>query len=70
MCHSSDAISKRPEALKVVEYVKAGKRDPMGADVRTSKVCRLPSLDSYSERGGLLHLPWVYGVERKTCENG
>jgi hypothetical protein len=24
-CHSSDAISKRPEALKVVEYVKAGK---------------------------------------------
>ncbi|RPJ03980.1 MAG: menaquinol oxidoreductase [Deltaproteobacteria bacterium] len=27
-CHSSDAISKRPEALKVVEYVKAGKRIP------------------------------------------
>jgi len=28
VCHSSDAISKRPEALKVVEYVKAGKRIP------------------------------------------
>jgi hypothetical protein len=27
-CHSSDAISKRPEALKVVEYVKAGKEIP------------------------------------------
>lgn len=27
-CHSTDAISKRPEALKVVEYVKAGKRIP------------------------------------------
>lgn len=27
-CHSSDAISKRPEALKVVEYVKAGKKIP------------------------------------------
>jgi len=26
VCHSSDAISKRPEALKVVDYVKAGKR--------------------------------------------
>ena len=25
-CHSSDAISKRPAALKVVEYVKAGKK--------------------------------------------
>jgi hypothetical protein len=28
VCHSSDAISKRPEALKVVEYVKAGKKIP------------------------------------------
>ena len=28
VCHSSDAISKRPEALKVVDYVKAGKRIP------------------------------------------
>jgi hypothetical protein len=27
-CHSSDAISKRPEALKVVEYVRAGKEIP------------------------------------------
>ena len=27
-CHSSDAISKRPEALKVVEYVKSGKKIP------------------------------------------
>ena len=27
-CHSSDATSKRPEALKVVEYVKANKRIP------------------------------------------
>jgi hypothetical protein len=27
-CHASDAISKRPEALKVVEYVKAGKKIP------------------------------------------
>ena len=27
-CHSTDAMSKRPEALKVVEYVKAGKRIP------------------------------------------
>jgi len=27
-CHSTDAISKRPEALKVVEYVKAGKTIP------------------------------------------
>ncbi len=27
-CHSSDAISKRPEALKVVEYVKARKEIP------------------------------------------
>ena len=27
-CHSSDAISKRPEALKVVEYVKAGREIP------------------------------------------
>jgi len=27
-CHSTDAISKRPEALKVVEYVKAGKEIP------------------------------------------
>jgi len=27
-CHSTDAISKRPEALKVVEYVKAGRRIP------------------------------------------
>ena len=27
-CHSSDAISKRPEVLKVVEYVKAGKEIP------------------------------------------
>jgi len=27
-CHSTDAISKRPEALKVVEYVKAGKKIP------------------------------------------
>ncbi len=27
-CHSSDAISKRPQALKVVEYVKAGKKIP------------------------------------------
>ena len=27
-CHSSDAISKRPEALRVVEYVKAGKPIP------------------------------------------
>ena len=28
VCHSSDAISKRPEALKVVDYVKAGKTIP------------------------------------------
>jgi len=28
ICHSSDAISKRPEALKVVEYVKAGREIP------------------------------------------
>ena len=27
-CHSTDAISKRPEALKVVEFVKAGKEIP------------------------------------------
>jgi hypothetical protein len=27
-CHSTDAISKRPEALKVVEYVKAEKKIP------------------------------------------
>jgi len=27
-CHSSDAISKRPEALKVVEYVKANREIP------------------------------------------
>jgi len=27
-CHSNDAISKRPEALKVVEYVKADKKIP------------------------------------------
>jgi len=27
-CHATDAMSKRPEALKVVEYVKAG-RDSM-----------------------------------------
>src|SRR4030043_527832 len=27
-CHASDAISKRPQALKVVEYVKAGKKIP------------------------------------------
>ena len=27
-CHSSDAISRRPEALKVVEYVKADKKIP------------------------------------------
>jgi len=27
-CHSTDAISKRPEALKVVEYVKANKPIP------------------------------------------
>ncbi len=27
-CHSTDAISKRPEALKVVEYVKARKQIP------------------------------------------
>jgi hypothetical protein len=28
VCHSSDAVSKRPEALKVVEYVKAGRTIP------------------------------------------
>ena len=28
VCHSSDAISNRPEALKVVEYVKAGRKIP------------------------------------------
>jgi len=28
ICHSSDAISKRPEALKVVDYVRAGKTIP------------------------------------------
>jgi len=28
VCHSSDAISKSPEALKVVEYVKAEKKIP------------------------------------------
>ena len=27
-CHSTDAISKRPQALKVVEYVKAGQQIP------------------------------------------
>jgi hypothetical protein len=27
-CHSTDAISKRPEALKVVEYVIAGRKIP------------------------------------------
>ena len=27
-CHSTDAVSKRPQALKVVEYVKAGKQIP------------------------------------------
>lgn len=27
-CHSTDAVSKRPQALKVVEYVKAGKKIP------------------------------------------
>jgi predicted CXXCH cytochrome family protein len=27
-CHSTDAISRRPEALKVVEYVKAEKKIP------------------------------------------
>jgi hypothetical protein len=27
-CHSTDAISKRPEALKVVKYVKEGKKIP------------------------------------------
>lgn len=27
-CHSTDAISRRPEALKVVEYVKAGRKIP------------------------------------------
>ena len=28
VCHSSDAISKRPEALKVFEYVKQGEQIP------------------------------------------
>jgi len=28
VCHSSDAISKRPEALKVVKYVQEGKEIP------------------------------------------
>jgi hypothetical protein len=27
-CHSTDAVSRRPEALKVVEYVKAGRKIP------------------------------------------
>jgi cytochrome c len=27
-CHTNDAISKRPEALKVIEYVKANKKIP------------------------------------------
>jgi c(7)-type cytochrome triheme protein len=27
-CHSTDAVSRRPEALKVLDYVKAGKKIP------------------------------------------
>jgi hypothetical protein len=29
-CHSTDAISKKPEALKVVDYVKTGRKIPWG----------------------------------------
>ncbi len=56
VCHSSDAISKRPEALKVVEYVKAGKVIPW------QRMYELPSFVVFPH--------WVHienGVDCSTC---
>ncbi len=48
-CHSSDAISKRPEALKVVGYVKNGKTIPWERMYQLPAFRRLSPLDPYSE---------------------
>ena len=55
-CHSSDAISKRPEALKVVEYVKAGKVIPW------QRMYKLPEFVVFPH--------WIHiqsGVDCSTC---
>ena len=55
-CHSSDAISKRPEALKVVEYVKKEKTIPW------QRMYQLPQFVVFQH--------WVHlqsGVDCSTC---
>ena len=55
-CHSTDAISKRPEALRVVEYVKAEKKIPW------VRMYKLPEFVVFPH--------WVHiqnGVDCSTC---
>src|SRR4030042_5363163 len=55
-CHSTDAISRRPEALKVVEYVKAGKEIPW------QRMYELPSFVAFPH--------WIHiqsGVDCSIC---
>lgn len=55
-CHASDAVSKRPDALKVVEYVKAGKKIPW------QRMYQLP--------GFVVFPHWIHiqsGVDCSTC---
>jgi len=69
-CHSTDAISKRPEALKVVGYVKNHKPIPWKRMYQLPPFGRFSSLDPYSKRCRLLDLSRGYRRDGQTHENG
>ena len=65
-CHATDAMSKRPEALKVVEYVKAGKEIPW------KRMYELPKFVVFHHwiHIQLFNWPWSYGCKGKADQDG
>ena len=69
-CHSSDAISKRPEALKVVEYVKAGKTIPWQRMYQLPAFVVFPHWIHIQNKIDCSTCHGLTGISRQACENG
>jgi len=68
-CHSTDAISKRPQALKVVEYVKAGKNDSMASGCMNFAFVVFPHWVHIPGKVDA-DLPWSYGTSERRQDGG